>query len=675
MFRINNISLRASTAATKFGAEIPLKPGLNIVSARNSAGKSTALQAIIYGLGLERSLSPSLEVPLPYALRQRLHAAPELAYQDVISSHVELELQNNSGQRVLLHRDIVGGAERKLIRATIYSGEHAEKRDFFVHDPGAAQNEDGFHKFLEKFLGWTLPSVPTFDGREVLLYVEAIFPMLFVEQKRGWSTIQGPLPTHFKIQDLNRRVMEFLLDLDVAKLRRRQSELRLQLSELTSQWHAVGTELRAAAGVGFKVSAFPPEPRGAASALSISFEAFNDDKWVPLDEHIVSLAKEAEEIEIDFSQNVEDAAPGLQLQLARSRERLEELNVRMSSIRQEWVLLHADAQSLRERIATLDVDLTRNKDAAKLKRLGSVIGSAAATHVCPTCHQELQTELLPTSSSPAMAIEENVEFIRSQLKLCNANLSSNLRSMEQVQELHAAVQQEVQSVQQRIRQIRGELTKPATSVSRASLMRSVEIASAIDNAKKLLQSLAGLRDGLVLIAERHKTLSEELKSIGKQELSPEDLEKIEYFQSNLRKRLENYSFKSFNPSEISLSDDNFRPLVVSRTDVGVLERELGFEMSASDGIRMKWAYYLSLLQCSQKFSTNHPGVAVFDEPGQQAMELDSIRSFLVDASHFSPRDSQIIVAATYENVAPLIPELSALDVNRVHFDGLLLQPL
>ena len=52
---------------------MPFKAGLNVIQAGNTSGKSTSLQAIIYALGLERSLGPQLDVPLPYAMRERIH--------------------------------------------------------------------------------------------------------------------------------------------------------------------------------------------------------------------------------------------------------------------------------------------------------------------------------------------------------------------------------------------------------------------------------------------------------------------------------------------------------------------------------------------------------------------------------------------------------------------------
>jgi len=106
---------------------------------------------------------------------------------------------------VVLHRDVVGGKNTKLAQTWQGPGltigpPLGEQRDYFVLDGGAATNESEFHTYLAAFLGWDLPIVARYDGSECPLYLEAIFPMLFVEQKRGWSAIQGPFPTFFRIK-------------------------------------------------------------------------------------------------------------------------------------------------------------------------------------------------------------------------------------------------------------------------------------------------------------------------------------------------------------------------------------------------------------------------------------------------------------------------------------------
>ncbi len=49
-------------------------------------------------------------------------------------------------------------------------------------------NEDGFHNFLAKFIGYQLPEVNGSDQRRVTLYLECLFPFFFVEQISGWGT-------------------------------------------------------------------------------------------------------------------------------------------------------------------------------------------------------------------------------------------------------------------------------------------------------------------------------------------------------------------------------------------------------------------------------------------------------------------------------------------------------
>ncbi|WP_316863403.1 ATP-binding protein [uncultured Cohaesibacter sp.] len=223
MIQVCSLKLRSITAKTVYGVDLDFTPGLNIVQADNTSGKSTCLQAIIYVLGLERSLSANLSVPLPFAMRERIHATKDAPYEEVLQSYVEIEVGNHNDQKLRIRRSIVGDADPKLI--STWSNSEAEKnspakerqRDFFVHDPGSATRESGFHHYLADFLGWELPNVPRFDGTECPLYLETLFPMFFVEQKRGWSTVQGPLPTHFRIQDINRRVLEFVLNLDAGK--------------------------------------------------------------------------------------------------------------------------------------------------------------------------------------------------------------------------------------------------------------------------------------------------------------------------------------------------------------------------------------------------------------------------------------------------------------------------
>jgi AAA domain len=265
MLRLRHLRLRASTQTSVYGCDIPFTAGLNVIQAGNTSGKSTCLQAIVYALGLERSLGPQLDVPLPYAMRERIHRHRDEPYEPVLGSYVELEMENANGEILTIRRDVIGGKDQRLIQAwnaprLSDPNVTGRRRDFFVHDPGAAQRDDGFHAYFARFLGWELPQVTRFDGTETTLYLEAIFPMMFVEQKRGWSAIQGPFPTFLRIQDIARRVMEFMLDLEAGKIRRERTELRREIGALQQRWADLLSLLEELGGRAIRVRGIPQSP-------------------------------------------------------------------------------------------------------------------------------------------------------------------------------------------------------------------------------------------------------------------------------------------------------------------------------------------------------------------------------------------------------------------------------
>lgn len=48
--------------------------------------------------------------------------------------------------------------------------------------------------------------------------------------------------------------------------------------------------------------------------------------------------------------------------------------------------------------------------------------------------------------------------------------------------------------------------------------------------------------------------------------------------------------------------------------------DMKFDSSASDGIRVIWAFTMALLQVSVEKEGNHPGIIIFDEPAQQSID-------------------------------------------------------
>jgi hypothetical protein len=81
--------------------------------------------------------------------------------------------------------------------------------------------------------------------------------------------------------------------------------------------------------------------------------------------------------------------------------------------------------------------------------------------------------------------------------------------------------------------------------------------------------------------------------------------------------LEAFEFESAKPQEVSI-DDTMSPTVEGY--------DISFQNFASDGIRLRWAYLLSLLEVAGHLGDRHPGLLILDEPGQQGVEHSSLAS-------------------------------------------------
>lgn len=679
MIRLRHLRLRSFTASRAFGADIRFEPGLNIVQAPNTSGKSTCLQAVVYALGLERSLGPQLSVPLPYAMRERIHEFREDPYEMVLQSYVELEVENGDGEVVVLHRDVTGGKDTRLIqtwRGGSLSAEvpRAEQRDYFALDSGSATNEGGFHAFLATFLGWNLPIVARYDGTECPLYLEAIFPMLFVEQKRGWSAIQGPFPTFLRIQDPARRVMEFLLNLDTARNRRRRAELRLEISEAVGQWTDCGKQLDDSASQVGRVRGLPSHPTAEfANTPEIDMQLYYSGKWARLPDVVATVARRIAELEREELQTVEDAAPEIEARVTGLRASIDELSAVLEAIRDELGSEAQDQKAVEERLGSLERDLRSNQDAQKLQRLGSTLGRAASEHVCPTCHQGVAFELLPTVDITGMGLDENISFVKSQIELYRSTLSNSRERLQEISAQYRGVERDLKDGRQQLRVLVQELTRPSSHPSRASIEEAIRLQSFLDRLKSVEELAFSLTDELKAIAARWATATASLRALPNDELTSLDGRKLDQFEAEIRGHLERYGFRSFQPGEISLSRDNFRPLVFKEQNGQLYEKEINFEISASDAIRLKWAYYLACLELSTVFETNHPKVVIFDEPGQQEIDSASLFEFLKSASRSSAQSHQVIVS-TSETLLAVRDTLGS-SANIVSFPGFILQPL
>ena len=680
MMKINHIRLRSETDSQTYGADLKLSGGLNVIQADNTSGKSTTVQSILYCLGMEGALGPSKQVPLPYAMREKIELTPDSEYELVIRSYILLELENDLGEVVTIRRDISGGSDRKLVRLWNSPVEHVfesdkSDRDFFLSDAGAAIREDGFHHYLAKFVGWDLPTVPRFDGAEGILYLEALFPLFFVEQKRGWSTTVGPLPTYLGIQDISRRAIEYVLDLDAGKTRRRRAELRRELASVESRFSNRRDDLFDDAGKLVKISGIPKKPSEDFAADAAGYlTVFHNGEWVDFQE-VASLIEQ----DIASLDDIDETTVGAELDelrtnLRASEKRYAELSGNIALLRQDFDLAVEEKNSFVARVQALEIDLKRNQDAKKLEDLGSTLGVQVSTGSCPTCHQGVTSELLPLASVETMGLDENITFVKAQLELYRSSLGYAIEHIEFLKVSFESQNNDLEEVRKSIRSFKQDLLRPSSSPARAQLEEAARKKALLDRWNEIQERVDSQIEALKAIAAEALGLKRQLSKLGAGGLSYEDKVKVQFLTGSVQSLLTKFGFSSFKPSEIGLSDDDFRPQVLTKIDDEHLQlRDIGFEASASDGIRLKWAYYLSILALAQNHDLNHWGFLVFDEPGQQQMKEVDLHSMLKWASQSVGENFQVIVTTSEkrEQVRDAIKDSS---VTLHEVDGFILKP-
>ncbi len=661
---IRHIRLRAITADGPYGADLGLYPRLNVLRAENSAGKSTLISSLVFALGLEGMLGPQHAIPLPHAMTESLQGHDGRSHP-VISSYVMLELQRDDGEVLTVRRSVRDDvADHHLVSTwqapILTAGATGEPVDYYVRQPGATQEERGFHRFLSDWLGWDLPDVPRYDGSSAPLYPEAIAPLFIVEQKRGWSGLQSQTPTYMQLRQVKERAREFVLDLDALENRARLQALDTRLSELRVDWKAQVANLSGALSAGGFSSTglptapsleWPPTPEPALLAL-------RGDEWSPISDERRQLADELGAA----SRAVRSgrSADAVQQEALRNAEdELRELNAKLAYLRSD---LSLEEQSLDEAVATeerLLVDRRRHRDLLRLRSLGSESDESPHADECPVCHQALGDLLLdPSVEIGAMSIEETIEYIDSQLELVRAVKRTSARSISDFTAALAAVGQQASASRARIRSVKEDLTAPGDQPSVEAVQSVLELRRRVESVDSIEQQWVGSLERLGGLVEEHLAVQAELKLLKEGDLSNDDQRKLLALEETLQSQLVDFGFDSFDVSDIYLDRDTYLP-----THDGY---DLTFESSASDVIRTIWAFLLALLEVSLEQEGNHPGFLVFDEPRQQMTAQLSFRELLVRAARVG--NGQILFA-TSEPEAQLQSMLSGLDANLVQFAG------
>lgn len=671
MLRINRLRIEINTANGVYGIDETFQYGLNFVaSLENTCGKSSILAAVYYCLGFEQILGGAGGIG-----NKVLTSVFKATIEDdgkpwaVTESGAYLEISNGNETRTI-YRNIKSENKDNRLITVYYSGFEVTgdpktlSEDFYVNIQNAATSEKGFHTFLEEFLHMELPLVRTTDGNERKLYLQVIFASMLIEQKHGWSDILSGMPI-FGIRESKKRIVEYVLGLDTLKNEKERDRLNTVKAQLEREWEQLTSEMqRVVYSESCEITNIPLHPRVLSDRdyerinVAVAGGATITDEFERLRSEYDGLRQ--------LKPRVLDNFEVLSAELSESQSTIlefensfREIVVRLANINEAIKRLNADLE-------IVNSDIRNNEDAARLQKFGSeAIGGDVSAKICPTCKQHIQDNLLTVdASSDFMSIEDNIRHLKEQKKMLDFSLGSRKESRDKLQREKENIESRLQTLRRLAQTLRSDIyTTTDTEASEAIMLKRVEITNRLECLSKLQDTIATMTSRLKELSGEWNTYLAQKGNLPSRTISDSDSEKIKLLKNKFIANLKRYHYSSLSSFEgIAIAEESLLPTIDGF--------DMKFDSSASDGIRVIWAFTMALLQVSIAKDGNHPGVIIFDEPAQQSIVPVDMKSF-IDSVVELGKSCQIITAITLNSreLIEIIGEIKVQDYHKISIEG------
>lgn len=652
--RIVSVALNVQSTLGPFSYQCRLAPGLNILNAPNSWGKSTLLQSIVYALGLEGALSASRRAPLGPAMTQAVET--DRGRGSVIESYVTLTITNEQGRYLRIRRWAksleVNVNLIQVLAADSEAGlDAAARQDMFVREGGATVSEVGFHRLFEDFLGWSLPMVPGFSGEDIRLYLEVIFPLFYVEQKFGWSGVAPRVPTHFRIRDPLPRAVEYVLGLSTLERIRALEALKQEQAAIGEEWTAAVSRLSGAVSAESLRLILPDtRPVGTGRRQAAVIEASTDNQWIPLQraEQVWRDRLEAigEQVLLAGERTSRSRAD-----LAAAESQVRKFGASLRDLQEQLAVSIADRDALASRLVGIEADKRRLTDVQRIRRFGGELDlPLIAEGRCPTCQQDVDGR--DVASGTVSTIEESVALLDAErVTLVSMQAAAQERGARLAESVQAA-EADLAAARQQVRLLRDELVGPSNGPSLSQVQERLTLENRLRGAAAVMDTCAAVEHDLDELSIRLDDVRARRALLGEETGSAMDAAILTAFRDSFKQQIAAYGLRSVPPSEVTIDGQTLLPI----TGGFELAFDLGLGFSASDTIRTKWAYHTALFEvATTQERGHHLGLLVLDEPRQQETDPQSLAGYLNRLN----RDSQLgqVLYATSQNAEVLAPLL------------------
>jgi hypothetical protein len=647
--RIQALKISVTTNGGEFGLRIDFSSGLNIIHAKNTSGKSTALMSVLYALGFEGMLGPSHEPPLTAAMLKTLtHKGSQYR---VLESVVFLEIEGHDGEVVTLQRQATGELKARQL-TVVHDGPFItrpnsyKRSSYLVRTRDSAQGEAGFHRFLASFIGLDLPNLADFEGEPTPLYLECIFPFFFVEQLTGWRDIKARMPTYLQVPEMAKRSAEYVMNLDILYRSLKRQALKQQAKKISIEWEkALDQSLFGSFGLGFVIRGIPekPVPVWPPHQVTPNLYVLLDLKWRTIDTVIELEKKQVRRLTAKAIPRAEEATIEAQVAIVDLESQHREIEADYTRRLAETATDEDQLRAIQERLASLREDRRKYRDEQMLQSRGASTEFNVQADHCPVCDRPLNDTLLShVRLVNPMSLQENITFINDQITTFEFMEVDATQTLNAKHQMLITARATLFDISARSRLHKELLRSDGHVPSEAAIRERLQHEARLERLTALSDAFADRLKHFARLSQEWRTVLNELDELRDLQLTPEDKRKLDVLEQSFKSQLQAYDFSSFPVEDVGISRDSYRP-----SHQGY---DLGFT-SASDTIRAIWAYLLGLLELSRQTTTNHLGLVVFDEPKQQSAAKYSLGALLERASSAVMNGQQVIFATSEEEAS------------------------
>lgn len=618
-----------------FSTNIPFSSGLNVIRAENTSGKSTCVNAIAYILGLESILGPLKAKPFPKSLYEYILDSKENGnVYNVSNSYVELSIKNSSNQQVHLKRYIKG--DNKYITVI---DEEGKSHDYFLDHYGtlgSSKSEFGFHNWLEKFMLWDLPFVPNLSGGKTKLYLQTIFPLFFIEQKRGWSEIQANVPNVYGIKNVKRTALEYVLDISDFENQNKINYYRQTIDNLIQQWDFIDKNILNLCEI--SNIKFKGLNKIGNQNFPLEFHISDIDADISIHSFKISLINELNELEssldiINFDEEI-NTLKSITIKQSDDLSNLE-------NKKQQFQVVIYD---LEKKIGIIHSDLQKYKQLKLLSDLGSENISDLKIENCPICNSKLNDNLHidHNSQSRPMSLEENIKFLNEQWIFFKNIKDKHVNELSELENSIIKLGFNLKANQQKLFNLESD-SSASHSEMRFQIRKKIEKEQKLNEINIFLDKIDNLEESLRKTQLNWKNTNNALAKVIEQSQGGRSESILCKLQDIMQKNLKLFGFSESSTNQITISHTTYRP---EQNGYDIIA-----ETSASDYIRVIWAYTLALLELAQDQTEkiNHCGFVVFDEPRQHEAKEKSLYDLIQTTSNTFSKSGQAIFTTSFEN--------------------------